>query len=67
MERRELFDTNYSYYERVTEIEAYRFAVDEARRLGISDERICEYLKVLWMGSKDFEKLTKVLCIKYKF
>ena len=57
MEGKELFDSNYSYTERPTEIEAYRYAVEEARRLGLSDERICEYLKTEWMNQKELEQL----------
>jgi hypothetical protein len=58
---RELFDTNYSYAERPTEIEAYRYAVKEARRLGLSDARICEYLKVPFMSGDNLRKLTNAL------
>ncbi len=57
MEGKELFDSNYSYTERPTEVEAYRYAVEEARRLGLSDERICEYLKTEWMSQKELEQL----------
>jgi hypothetical protein len=46
MEGKELFDSDYSYIERPTEIEAYRHAVKEARRIGMNDDRICEYLKM---------------------
>jgi hypothetical protein len=49
LEGKELFDDRFSYEERPTEIEAYRHAVEEARRLGLSDERICEYLRTEWM------------------
>jgi hypothetical protein len=61
MEGKELFDTRYQYIERPTEIEAYRYAVQEARRLGLSDERICEYLKTEWMSDSDLKRLAKVL------
>jgi len=66
MEGRTLFDTNYSYAQRPTEVEAYRHAVEEARRLGLSEERICEYLKVPWISNDDFEKLAKTLDLKCK-
>jgi len=59
MEGKELFDHNYEYVERPTEVEAYRCAVQEARRLGLSDERICEYLKTEWMSDDDFKRLAK--------
>jgi hypothetical protein len=61
MEGRELFDSRYDYIERPTEVEAYRFTVQEARRLGLSDNRICEYLKTEWMSDGDLKHLAKTL------
>lgn len=66
MEGKELFDSNYTYAERPTEIEAYRCAVEEARRLRVSDERICEYLKTEWMSNDDLQQLAKTLNVKIK-
>jgi hypothetical protein len=66
MEGRTLFDTNYSYTYRPTEVEAYWYAVEEGRRLGLSDERICDYLKVSWISNEDFEKLAKTLNLECK-
>ena len=59
MEGKELFDPQYDYVDRPTEIEAYRYAVQEARRLGLSDERISCYLWTEWMGEGDFRRLAK--------
>jgi len=59
MDGRELFDPRYDYVERPTEIEAYRYAVKEARRLGLSEERICCYLRTEWMSEYDFKRLAK--------
>lgn len=61
MEGKELFDSQYEYIERPTEIEAYRYTVQEARRLGLSDKRICQYLKTEWMSDSDLKRLAKVL------
>jgi len=61
MEGKELFDARYEYIERPTEIEAYRYTVQEARRLGLSDERICQYLKTEWMSDSDLKRLAKAL------
>jgi len=61
MEGKELFDSQYEYIERPTEIEAYRYTVQEARRLGLSDERICQYLKTEWMSDSDLKRLAKAL------
>jgi hypothetical protein len=59
MEGRELFDPRYEYVERPTEIEAYRYCIQEARRIGLSEERICYYLKTEWMSEPDFKLLAK--------
>ena len=64
MNGRELFDPRYDYVERPTEIEAYRYTVKEARRLGLSDQRICRYLKTEWMTENDFRRLAKSLNVQ---
>jgi len=61
---KELFDSHYSYTERPTEIEAYRYAVEEARRLGLSDARICRYLKTEWMSEKELVRLASTMNVK---
>ena len=66
MEGKELFDPQYSYVERPTEIEAYRYTVREAKRLGLSDERICDYLKAEWINDRDLKYLTKAVNVKCK-
>jgi hypothetical protein len=64
MEGKELFDSDYAYIERPTEVEAYRHAVKEARRLGMTDARICEYLKTEWMSDDDLQRLAKTVGVK---
>jgi hypothetical protein len=59
MDGRELFDPKYDYVDRPTEIEAYSYAVKEARRLGLSEERIRCYLRTEWMSEDDFIRLSK--------
>lgn len=61
MDGQELFDGRYEYVDRPTEIEAYRYTVKEARRLGLSDRRIIEYLRTEWMGEEDLKKLASRL------
>ena len=63
-EGKELFDINYGYTERPTEVEAYRNAVKEAKRLGLGDERICEYLKTEWMSEEELKRLAKALNVE---
>jgi len=66
MEGKELFDFHYSYTTRPTEVEAYFAAVREARRLGLSDERICSYLKTEWMSDVDLIQLAKTMNVNCK-
>jgi hypothetical protein len=64
MDGKELFDMHYGYIDRPTEIEAYRYAVKEARRIGLSNERICEYLKTEWMSYHELKQLAKILNVE---
>jgi hypothetical protein len=64
IEGKELFDDRFSYVERPTELEAYRFAVEEAKRLGLTDERILTYLKTEWMSLAELKRLAKAMGIK---
>lgn len=59
MEGMDLFDRRYEYVDRPTEIEAYRYAIKEARRLGLSEERLRCYLRTEWMDDDDFVRLAK--------
>jgi len=64
MDGKELFDMHYDYVDRPTEVEAYRHVVKEARRLGLSDERICEHLKTEWLSDNDLKRLARTLNVK---
>jgi hypothetical protein len=57
MNGKELFDPRYEYVDRPTEIEAYRYCVEEAKRLGLTQDRILHYLKTEWMTPDDHNKL----------
>lgn len=61
---KELWDRRYSYVDRPTEIEAYEVAVHEARRLGMSDGEISDYLRVEWTSREDHERLCKRLGVR---
>jgi hypothetical protein len=63
MEGKDLFDSRYGYADRPTEIEAYRHTVEEAKRLGLTDARICEYLKTEWMSEGELERLAAAVNI----
>ncbi len=61
MDGKDLFDRRYNYVTNPTEVEAHRNAVEEARRLGLSDERICNYLQTEWISDEDLMILAKAL------
>ena len=53
----DLWPPGKSYVQRWTEVEAYRFVIDEARRLGVSDEFLREYLRVEWISADEHRTL----------
>ncbi|MDE1852314.1 MAG: hypothetical protein KGI38_01070 [Thaumarchaeota archaeon] len=63
-EGKELWDRRYDYVDRPTEIEAYRVAVKEARRLGMTDDQVIQYLKVEWIPDKDFLRFLENVGVK---
>ena len=65
IEGKELFDGKYTYVDRPTEIEAYQACVNEAKRLGMSDAEIIEYLKVEWVTEEEFGRLAKSVGVEH--
>jgi len=63
LDGRELFDENYTYVDRPTEIEAYQCTVKEARKIGMADDAIAEYLYVEWITRREHARLLKTLGI----
>jgi hypothetical protein len=53
----ELFDRPESYVRRPTELAAYRFVVEEARRLGVDEAFLQDYLQVEWVSEEDHLEL----------
>ena len=58
------FGKRFEYVDRPTELEAYRHAMREARRLGMTDREIADYLKVTWLDAEEVERLAKHLGVK---
>lgn len=54
---RTLYDDRFSYVDSPVEVEAYKTTVQEAKRLGMSDAEIAEYLRVEWNSDEDQKKL----------
>jgi hypothetical protein len=48
-----------AYVDRPTEVEAYAFSVAEARRLGVPDEYLREYLRVTWVPYGQYLRLLR--------
>ncbi|MFH0849274.1 MAG: hypothetical protein V1857_07210 [archaeon] len=59
LDGKELFEERWEYVDRPTEIEAYQHAAREARRIGMNDEEIYEYLKTEQRSGQEVEKLAK--------
>jgi hypothetical protein len=64
MEGKQVFSTNLIRVDRSMEIEACRHAVDEARRLGLSDDQIFDYLRTEWMPEDDLRQLASALHVR---
>jgi hypothetical protein len=50
-----------AYVDRPTEVEAYAFSVAEARRLGVPDDYLREYLRVTWVPYGQYLRLLRHL------
>jgi hypothetical protein len=64
LQGKDLFDRSHSYVDRATEIEAYHCSVEEARRIGMDDDAISEYVYVEWISRKEHVRLLKVLGVR---
>jgi len=61
-----LWPPGVSYVERWTEVEAYRFVVEEGRMLGVSDAFLREYLEVEWISEAEHRELLRKLEVPAK-
>jgi len=59
-----LRDNRFRYSNRPTEVEAYAHAVKEARRLGMTDKEIFEYLRMDNMSEDDVKALADAVNVK---
>ena len=57
----DLYDRSKAYVDRETEIDAYAFTIKEARRLGLTDKQILDYLRVEWITPEEHLRLAKRL------
>ncbi len=56
-EGHDLWDERFEYVDRITEIEGYAVAVEEGRRLGMTDEHVIRHLSNPWMTPEDVRRL----------
>ncbi len=56
-EGHDVWDERYAYVDRPTEIEGYAVAVEEGRRLGMSDAELRHHLSNPWMTDEDVTQL----------
>ncbi len=61
LQGRDLYDRSKAYVDRETEIDAYRVTVQEARRIGLTDEAIACYLQVSWITPEEHLRLARRL------
>ncbi len=59
-----LYDWRYRYFERPTEIEAYKFTIKEAFNIGMSKNEIIDYLRVEWVTEEEFDRFLKLMNLK---
>ena len=64
MDGKRLRVSRFDYIDTPTEIEAYRYTVEEAKNIGMTKEQIYEYLKTDSINNNDLMKLTKVIGIR---
>jgi hypothetical protein len=60
-EGKNVFDRSVSYVDSPTEIEAYRYTVEDAERIGFSKRDIVDYLKVRWIDNEEHTRLIKAV------
>jgi len=59
----DLWPPGVGYVQRWTEVEAYRFVVNEARLVGVADAYLREYLRVEWITDDEHRRLLAELGI----
>ena len=61
MEGKNLFQSEFEYVDSPIEVPAYRFTIEEAKRIGMKMSEIIEYLKVEWVTEEQHARLVKTL------
>ncbi|MBI5546080.1 MAG: hypothetical protein HY901_19490 [Deltaproteobacteria bacterium] len=53
----DLWDERFEYVDRPTEVEGYAVAIEEGRRLGMTDDLVLQHLSNPWMSDADIQRL----------
>jgi hypothetical protein len=63
MEGKNLFQNEFEYVDSPIEVPAYKFTIEEAKRIGMKTSEIIEYLKVEWVTEEQHARLVKTLAL----
>jgi hypothetical protein len=63
MEGKNLFQNEFEYVDSPIEVPAYKFTIEEAKRIGMKTNEIIEYLKVEWVTEEQHARLVKTLAL----
>lgn len=64
LEGKELYDQAFEYIERPTELEAYRYTVAEARKIGMGEQEILKYLRMDAVDDFELGKLMERIGVR---
>ena len=63
--QKDLYDRSKAYVDRETEIEAFEYTINEARKIGLSEEEILDYLSVEWITPEEYRRLADRLGVGF--
>lgn len=58
---KDLFSPEYEYVDSPVEIEAYKATVAEAKRIGMPEEQVIDYLKIEWLTGEQHARLVRAV------
>jgi hypothetical protein len=60
-EGKDVFDGSVSYADKPTEIEAYRYTLEDAKQIGFNMRDIIDYLDVRWIDNEEHQRLVEAV------